>query len=350
MHPFSPFLRRSVAVELVYSAVRRLLPLLLALVLALPARAAPGSNLPARQAATTAALAWFRSQQRADGSGGDFGISCDLARVVALAGQNPAGTNWTPTGRSLLAACEDDVPVYLARRDAGRMAKVLRAVMAAGANPRQFGDLDLIAALEAKYDPSLGFYDPNFFFRHDLAVLALIEAGRPIPSAVLPALLGQQRPDGGWGWAVETTPEDGFSTPSDLDTTVRTLQALRDLGLPLHHPAFARGLRYLRSLQNDDAGWGLQNGPTNTNSTALAIEGILAAGWDPESSAFQHNNRTPLAVLLSLQDASGAFIYRPDAEESRFMATLDAVPALLHPYPGDAVMQFIVFLPILASN
>lgn len=330
--------------------MRRLFPLLLILVLALPARAASPGSLPARQAATTAALAWFRSQQRTDGSSGDFGASCDLARVVGLAGQNPAGPDWTPAERSLLAACESDVPIYLARRDAGRMAKVLRAVVAAGANPRQFGGLDLIAALEAKYDPAHGFYDPNFFFRHDLAVLALIEAGRPIPAAVLPALLGQQRPDGGWGWGIETTPEDGFSTSSDLDTTVRTLQTLRGLGLPSSHPAFARALHYLRSLQNDDAGWGLQNGPTNTNSTALAIEGILAAGWDPETPAFQRNDRTPLVVLLSLQDATGAFIYRPGAEESRFMATLDAVPALLPPYPGDVATPLAIFLPVIGRT
>lgn len=312
---------------------------------------APGAgSWPIRQAAIDAALSWLQGQQRPEGGIGGLGASCDVAGTAARAGQNPAGPEWTRGGRSLLAVCEADTPVYLARRDAGRMGKVLRAVVAAGANPRQFGGLDLIAEIEARYLPDLGLYDADFFFRQDLAILALLEAGRPIPAAVLPAILAQQRPDGGWGWAVEPAPEAGFSTPSDLDTTVRTLQVLRGLGLALYHPAYVSGLNYLAQHQHGDGGWGLVDGSTNSNSTALAIEGIVAAGWDPEGPHFQRQGQSPVEVLLGLQEASGAFIYRPGAEESRLMATLDAVPALLHPYPRDFTKQFVVFLPVFERN
>ncbi len=301
---------------------------------------------PARQLAVGEALTWLQTQQHPEGGIGGLGASCDLAWVAAGAGQDPAGPAWTRGGRSLMEVCEADAPVYLARRDAGRMGKVLRAVVAAGADPHQFGGLDLISELEARYIPELGLYDADFFFRQNLAILALHEAGRLLPAGVLPAVLAQQRPDGGWGWGTEPTPEDGFSTPSDLDATVRTLQVLRALSLPLNHPAYAAGLNYLSQLQHADGGWGLQDGPTNSNSTALAIEGILAAGWDPEGTRFQPQGQSPVQVLLGLQEAGGAFIFRPGAEESRLMATFDSIPALLHTYPGDILTPFSIFLPV----
>ena len=52
-----------------------------------------------------------------------------------------------------------------------------------------------------------------------------------------------------------------------------------------------------------------------------------------------------MAVLLSLQESSGAFIYRPGAEESRLMATIDAIPTLLQPYPSDFILSHRLYLP-----
>jgi len=334
-------------------------PLLLAALLVFAAtRPAPASavsgegsqigSLPVRQAAAIAALGWLHVLQAADGTIGGMGDSCDMAWVVAKAGENPGGLAWMPGATSLLDACAADVPIYLARRDTGRMAKVLRAVVAAGADARHFGGLDLVAELEARYSPATGLYEPNFFYRHALAVTALAEAGRPIPPGVLPASLGQQRPDGSWSWAVEADLSDGFQTPGDLDATGVTLQALRAAGLPLYHPAYAKGLNYIRSLQHADAGWGLRDGPTNSNSTALAIAGILAAGWDPESSLFQRGGGSPLSVLLGFQEASGAFVFRYGAEESRSMATYDGVGVLMQIYPGDVAKPLWMYLPVVA--
>ncbi len=316
-------------------------------------RADADSSLPVRRNAVEAAVAWLRTLQRPDGSVGSLGTSCDVAWLVALAGQNPDGPEWTPGSRSLMAACADEAPTFLARRDVGRLAKVLRAVVAAravGANrfdPRAFAGIDLTAELEARYNPATGLYDANFFFRHCLAVLALVEAGRPLPPGVVNGILAQQRPDGSWGWAVDPDPSDGFATPGDIDTTGRSLQALRRAGLPLYHPAYTRALTYIQNRQHEDGGWGLMDGPTNTNSTAVAVDTIIAAGWDPEGPRFLRHGRTPVAVLLSMQEASGAFIYRPGAEESRLLATYDAIPALLQPYPGDDELPLRLYTPFM---
>jgi len=318
----------------------------------LPVRASsPTGSLPERQAAVENAVAWFHAQQDDDGSvgGQNTGKSCEVAWVVALAGEDPAAPAWMPNDVSLLAACERDVPIYLSRRDSGRMGKVLRAVAAAGADPHDFGGLDLIAEIESKYDPAIGLYDPNFFFRQNIAILALHEAGQPLPDEVIPALLAQQRPNGAWGWAVEPDPASGFSDEGDLDTTARTLQVLRALDLSLNHPAYIRAVEFINSQQNPDGGWGDNQGPTNANTTALTIEGLLAAGWDPEAPPYTQAGQNPVQTLLNLQEESGAFIYRVGGEESRLLATIDAVPALLHTYPGDILKPNPLYLPILIT-
>ena len=319
----------------------------------LPVRgAAVTSSLPERQAAIENAVAWFRTQQIEDGSigGQNTGKSCETAWVVALAGEDPDAPTWTPAGISLLDACERDVPIYLARRDSGRMGKVLRAAAATDANPHDFGGLDLIAEIESKYDPAIGLYDPAFFFRQNLAILALHEAGRPLPAEVLPAILAQQRPNGAWSWAVEPDPASGFSDEGDLDTTGRTLQVIRALGLSLNHPAYIHAIEYINSQQNQDGGWGDNLGPTNANTTAIIIEGLLAAGWDPEAPPYIQSGHNPVQTLLNLQEESGAFIYRVGGEESRLLATIDAVPALLQTYPGDIPKTEILHLPLIITQ
>ena len=50
---------------------------------------------------------------------------------------------------------------------------------AAGRNPRSFGGKDLIAIIEAAYDPLTGRYHPTFLFRHTLAIEALQRANLP---------------------------------------------------------------------------------------------------------------------------------------------------------------------------
>lgn len=328
-----------------------IISLLLLFLVSLPAYASePTNSEDERQVAVDAALGWLHTQQTEEGSVGGLGMSCDVAWVAALAGENPDGAEWTPTTTSLLAKCEADVPTYLARRGTGRIAKVLRATVAAGVDPRSFGGLDLIAELEAKYDANTGLYHPTNFFRHNLAVLALSEAGRPIPDGVIPAMLAQQRPDGSWGWPVDPTPGDGNPATGDTDTTGQTLQALRAAGLARGNATTAKAVKHLIEIQNSDAGWGADNSDdSNSNSTALAILGLLVAGANPEAAPFSQNNQTSVEALLGYQEVDGAFIYKPDAEESRILATLDAVPTLLKTYPEDIEKPIVHYLPVILS-
>ena len=328
------------------------LTLLFLLLVSLPVHASgPTNSENERRAAVDNAIGWIHTQQADDGGVGGLGMSCDVAKVVALAGENPDGPEWTPTTTSLLDQCEADVPTYLARRDAGRIAKVLRAAVAAGVDPRSFGGLDLIAELEAKYDADTGLYHPSNFFRHNLAVLALSEAGRTIPDGVIPAMLEQQRPDGSWGWPVDPTPGDGNPATGDTDTTGLTLQALRAAGLAQGNAATAKAVKHLIEIQNTDAGWGANSADaSNSNSTSLAIAGLLFADANPEAAPFVQDGQTAVQALLDYQEASGAFIYKPDAEESRMLATLDAIPTLLETYPEDILKPLVFYMPIIMTH
>ncbi|MEJ5200438.1 MAG: hypothetical protein WHX53_16070, partial [Anaerolineae bacterium] len=201
-------------------------------------------------------------------------------------------------------------------------------VALAGGNPRSFAGQDLIAIIQRAYDPTTGRYHPALLYRHTLALEALLRAGEKVPDAALQALWRAQLPDGGWFWSFD-------AEQSDVDTTGRVMQVLAGQAGTRDADAFARAARYLCRRQLGTGGWdvGQRTGPANANSTALAIAGLRATGYDPQGPAFKKRGRGTVDALLAFQEASGAFTYTrtPGKEESRLMATVDALVALMQP-------------------
>lgn len=273
--------------------------------------------------AITRAFVWLHTQQAPYGAIGGPGASCDFARLIALAGQNPDGPAWTPKDISLLQRCKLDAPGFLTKNDAGNIAKVLRTVVVTDQDPHDFAGIDLITALETQFDPATGLYHPQNLFRDSLALLALHEAGRSIPEEAIAALIQQQHTDGCWGWGV------GGDT-TDADTTGLVLQALAETHLSAADSAIAKCIHTLRVHQNEDAGWGARwDDHSNSDSTALVIVGLAALKLDPASEAWEKNNISPVATLLSFQDESGAFWWRRDREGTLLMGVSHALEALL---------------------
>ncbi len=307
-----------------------LLGLLLALQLAIT------SALPVLRGVepVASAIAWLHTQQLPDGSfgmrmtGGRYApsasLTADVVYVLALHGEDPAGPAWTQNGVSLLDALVALTPEYTAT-DAGQAGKVARAVAVAGRDPRSFGGVDLIRRIEAAYDPQTGRYHPSSLFRHTLAIEGLWRAGAPVPAEAIRALWRAQLADGGWSWSFD-------GTQSDVDTTGRVMQVLAGQLEARDDPALLSAALYLCRQQQSDGGWGVGNvaGPSNANSTALAVAGLRAAGYDPRGSAFRRTGRNALEVLHGFQAPDGAFVYilQPGKEESRLMATADALTAL----------------------
>ena len=87
-----------------------------------------------------------------------------------------------------------------------------------------------------------------------------------------------------------------------------------------------RAARFLVRRQNADGGFPLvPGGASNAQSTAWAVQGLLAAGRDP---AKVRRSRDPLAYLRSLTSPSGEVRYSRTSRQTPVWVTAQAVMAL----------------------
>src|SRR6202043_1258791 len=102
----------------------------------------------------------------------------------------------------------------------------------------------------------------------------------------------QQNGDGGFGFGVR-------GSSSDVDDTAAALQALVDAGA--RNPrALGAATSFLTRAQNLDGGYPQRpGGESNAQSTAWAVQGLIAARRDP-SSVRRRGSRSPVGYLESL--------------------------------------------------
>src|SRR5689334_8346455 len=202
----------------------RVAPAVLALALlvaaSMPAMAAPSAGL-------SAAAAWLSGQQQADGGFAGFSGKSDPGAttdaIIALGAARQAGVD---VERPLAAAL-----AWLAKNDqsyaatgSGQRAKLVLAAVAAGIDPRAFGDIRP-AATPAAVEPASatpaipGVYGDDLY-DHALVVLALAAAGETVPADAIDVLRRTQQPAG--GWATDGSP----AAKADSNTTATIVQAL----------------------------------------------------------------------------------------------------------------------------
>ncbi len=244
-------------------AVASLLLLALALVSVLPARA------DAAGVGATRGAIWLAGQQNSDGGwgaspGDDSSLETTAWAMLGLESVGRSPLDVTRGGHS---------PVDYLRGHAGELkspgalARTILALQGAKVDPRSFGGRNLVEALLKRRRGNGSF--EGWPTTTSFAIVALRSAGATGGlNETISWLVGAQGDDGGWG--------DTPGSPSSADSTAAALEAIPDT------EAAQRGLAYLRKHQRPSGGFALGGaGAVNSQSTAWAVQGLLAVGADP---------------------------------------------------------------------
>ncbi len=152
-------------------------------------------------------------------------------------------------------------------------------------------------------------------------------------------IVRQQDADGGFNFATR----GGLS---DVDDTGSALEALAGDRGPGPSRARSRAVEYLRSQQDRDGGLpGMPGAGSNAQSTAFAVQGLLAVGVNP-GSLRRRGAPSPLDYLRSLIAGDGHVRYSRGTDETPTWVTAEALMALDgKPLPIAAPARRIVPAP-----
>ncbi|HEX4669148.1 MAG TPA: prenyltransferase/squalene oxidase repeat-containing protein [Solirubrobacterales bacterium] len=262
---------------------------------------------------------WLVSVQNKDGGfgsspGDESGAEMTGWTMLGLeaAGRNPldvSGGGHTPV--DFLRSAVDEL------KSPGDLARTIVALEGAGVDPRHFAGANLVSELLAKRRDN-GSYEgwPNSTAFAVIALRAADASGSLEKS--LSWLNKVQNDDGGWG--------DVPGSPSTADGTGAVMQALsRD------SKAVQRGLSYLRQAQRPGGGFPLGgNSAINTQSTAWAIQGILAAGANP--SSFRRGGASAPDYLANQQQSDGHYRYSGSSNQTPIWVTAEVLVAAAGDY------------------
>lgn len=284
-----------------------------------------GAGAPAARAVSLSPeLSYLASAQDTDGGYGAArgGSSSELytawaAMGLAAGGRDPAGVR--RGGHSALDSLRAEVSTLSGLGDVER---TILAAHACGASAYSFAGRDLIAEML----PSRA-RDGSFQEQVNLtsfAIFALRAAGHspaygPIREAAA-WIERQQNADGGFSFG-------GRGSASDVDDTAAALQALADASARNRHVLGAAAAYIVRS-QNPDGGLPEQyGGQSNAQSTAWAIQGLIAAGYNP-AMIRRHGSRSPVGYLESLVEPNGSVRYSRTGAQTPVWVTAQALIAL----------------------
>ena len=304
--------------------------LILAALLAASVLANPGSRAVAAANPQSGQLSYLQGAQNTDGGFGAAAgqsstelYSAWAAIGFAAAGRDPLGVR--RGGHNVLDAMRAQAGTL---RGAGDLERTILALRACGVSTHSLGGVDPVAKLLRLRSPDGSFEDLGNLTA--FGILALRAAGYPASySAVRSAvrwLEAQQEGDGGFGFAVR-------GSGSDVDDTAAAAQAIVAAG-GAGQRTVARAAAFLQHAQNLDGGFPEQPGGTsNAQSTAWAVQGLVAAGRNV-SRITRAGGRSPLGYLQSLIMPDGSVRYSRTGSQTPVWVTAQALTALARrPFP-----------------
>jgi energy-coupling factor transport system substrate-specific component len=296
----------------------------LALILAAVLAVSLGAARSASAASLARELSYLASAQNPDGG---FGAapgqrSSELytgwaAIGLAAAGRNPASVR--RGARTVLDALRGEASTLSGLGDAER---TILAARACGASAYSFAGRDLVAEVLAARASDKSF-DQQVNLS-SFAIFALRAVGHSASFGAIREAAGwierQQSPDGGFGFGAR-------GSSSDVDDTGAALQALAAAGARDRRSLDA-AIGYLRRSQNLDGGFPQQyGGESNAQSTAWAVQGLIAGGTAP-TSVRRRGSRSPIGYLESLQAPNGSVRYSRTSAQTPAWVTAQAMVAL----------------------
>lgn len=295
----------------------------LVLLLALVAALAPRAHAAGSTDAVARGVGYLRGAQNGDGGfGAEPGqhsselFSAWAAIGLAAAGQDPVAPR--ENGPSVLDSIRAEAGTL---QGAGDLERTILALRACGASTRSLPGGDPVTRL-LRYHAADGSFG-ELVNLTAFAILALRAAGEPADSAAVNGaarwLAHQQNPDGGFGYAAR-------GTASDVDDTGAALQAVVAASVP-DGPVVSAAVGYLAHAQNGDGGYPQERGGlSNAQSTAWAVQGLLAAGRDP--GTVRRRGHSPLDYLRSLVASNGSVRYSAESAQTPVWVTGEALAAL----------------------
>jgi hypothetical protein len=269
-------------------------------VLGVVAAAAPAADPP-----VTSATRFLVSHQASDGGFAETGRRAD-AQLTAWAALGLAAARTAPEARSLALA-------YLKAHESEIQSPTDRALHALARAALGDRDPGLVTQLNA--------YRPGTAVNATIwTVLALRAAGERAPAELVRSVLLAQARSGGWSWSK--------GVAADSNDTAAALQALSAAGV--RGAAVDRGFSFLARQRRPDGGFALVAGrPSDSQSTAWAIQAYLAVGRSPGPDAYR--------FLARLRRRDGSYRYSAAYATTPVWVTAQVLPALARrPFPLSA--------------
>jgi hypothetical protein len=293
-----------------------------------------------------AAVTWIDTQQQPDGGfevAGFAGFETpDAALAIAENGQS--GSAWSiadaiaavdavrynGNGPTAFNALDTYAASGISQGKAGKL--IVLSAEPFGFNPSAFDpagngtptDLVDIMGCDTTSDAALN----NLLY---IVIGQVLACGGAQPDAVATVRADQQA-NGGWNFV-----GDPSGTDIDLDSTSVAVEALIAAGAGPDDPALQAALRFFAANQQTDGAW-QSFGLDDPNSTALAIVGITALGYDVESPCWRDTAdptlagtayASPTTWIVSQQLADGRIVSPNDDFGVNTFATSQSVEGLL---------------------
>lgn len=317
----------------------------LALPAAVTTTSASAATVPTNKAAAVKAGNWLARQFKGSyipastGKGADYSSTAQAVQALLAVGGHAA------LAKSATEYLSKHVPAEIAisgtkMSSPGSIAFLILDAKGVGLNPAKFGGSNLIGKLlgtmrtkapdKGLFGRESATYDGAY--RQGLALAALAKAGvaKSKYTSAVNWLEHQQCANSAWeafrsntAKACPPTSSTSYSGP-DTNSTALAVIGLKAAGATVKGSPFA----WYKKIESSSGGWGYYGGAADPDSTGLSINALVALNR-AGNAGLNRKGKTPLQVETGFQLPSGAFTYSLSPKSANLLATIQAIPALV---------------------